>query len=212
MVYSSEKLVILMKKKFVIKEFKIISFVVICLVIIVIGASYALFFQVTHNTTNQVVKAGSLEFHYDKGTLINSDENARCFAPTNYEKSQVMAECMYHLGITNSGTLASTYKLSLINNPDTTLELNKVKIIMKRQNEDNSLIMLPGFPKRLSDMDDDVLITDEIFPGKNTLYTLQLYIDEDVSSYLDQGKKLSLTINGFGEVSENLDINGELVS
>ena len=113
-------------------ESKVIAYVVICLVIIILGISYALFFQVKKNEKNQIVKAGTLEFSYANGSEITIEGNEECFIPTNYNDAITHSECEYNVSITNSGTLPGVYSLTLTsivqNNP---LDLDKLKISNK---------------------------------------------------------------------------------
>ena len=58
-------------KKVFKRETKVIAYIVICLTLVVIGTSYALFLKVDSNSNNQVVNAGSLEITYSQGSTIN---------------------------------------------------------------------------------------------------------------------------------------------
>ena len=58
------------------RETKLAAYFIICLTLVVLSVSYALFFSVTNNSNNQVVEAGDLVFTYKNGTSISvTDEN-----------------------------------------------------------------------------------------------------------------------------------------
>lgn len=94
------------------RETKVIALVVICLTLVVIGASYALFMKVNHNQNNQVVTAGSLEITYDYKNLIAVDANgeAACLLPQSDSEART-GGCKVTLSIANKGTLPMEYSL-----------------------------------------------------------------------------------------------------
>ena len=126
-------------------ESKVIAYVVICLVIIVLGISYALFFEVKGNEKNQIVKAGTLEFTYANGSQITNATNSDCFIPMSNEEALTHSECEYKISITNTGTLPGNYSINLnsesVENP---LALSKLKIILKKEGQTVSVYPKEG--------------------------------------------------------------------
>ena len=154
-------------------ESKVIAYVVICLVIIVLGISYALFFEVKGNEKNQIVKAGTLEFTYEKGSQITNDTNSDCFIPMSREEAIKHSECEYKISITNAGTLPGNYNIKL--NSETVekpLALNKLKIILKKEGE-----IVDGYPKEGTTT--SLVENEKIEAGSVINYTIQVYVDND---------------------------------
>lgn len=100
------------------RETKVIAYVVIALTLVVIGSSYALFFQVNNNRDNQVVTAGTLTVEYAKGNTITVDENdtKNCLAPQEDATGSSTGGCKFTLSVTNTGTLPMQYDLLIYNN------------------------------------------------------------------------------------------------
>lgn len=108
-------------KKVLKKETKVIAYVVICLTLVVIGVSYAMFLQVNKNTDNQVVEAGTLVITYQNGngqTVGDNDivTSSSCLEPMSDSDANLYPECAYKLNILNKGTLPASYKLIVYNN------------------------------------------------------------------------------------------------
>ena len=76
------------------RETKIIAYVVICLTLVVMGVSYALFLQVNNNNANQVVNAGSLEITYDNGNVVTVSEDSinNCLMPKVMQMAWVLED------------------------------------------------------------------------------------------------------------------------
>lgn len=183
------------------RETKVIAYVVICLVVIVIGSSYALFFQVTKNENNQVVKSGTLRFTYADGTQITRASNEACFEAMSFEKAQTMSACEYQLSVQNTGTLPSTYQLKLSTNANNTLEPSKMKVILKKQVGD-SFSIVGGYPIGISELTNEVLASENLDASETVVYSVQVFIDGSTITEDDDGKVVSLNINGIGEVYE----------
>ena len=79
---------------------KVVSLVIIAVVLILMGTSYALFTGIKTNEGNQVVTAGDLKFTYSQGTTIDSTKNKDCFTPmTKDEATKVSTTCSYQLQV-----------------------------------------------------------------------------------------------------------------
>ena len=57
-------------------ETKLAVYIISCMVVLVLGVSYALFLKVDSNSANQVVTAGDLSFTYKDGSTISSSSNS----------------------------------------------------------------------------------------------------------------------------------------
>ena len=188
-------------------ESKVIAYVVICLVIIVLGISYALFFEVKGNEKNQIVKAGTLEFTYENGSQITNDTNSDCFIPMSNEEALTHSECEYKISITNTGTLPGNYSISL--NSETVekpLALNKLKIILKKEGQVES-----GYPK--DGTTTSLVENEKIEAGKVINYTVQVYVDalNELLNADDDEKNISLKINGDAVVNSE-EVNPALTA
>ncbi len=176
-------------------ETKVIAYIVICLVIIVLGVSYALFFEVKGNEKNQIVKAGTLEFSYAKGSQINNDTNSDCFIPMSSEEALSHSECEYKISITNTGTLPGNYNIKLnsesVENP---LALNKLKVILKKEGQVES-----GYPKEGTTT--SLVENEKIEAGKVINYSVQIYADKELITTEDDEKNISIKINGDAVVN-----------
>ena len=176
-------------------EAKVIAYVVICLVIIVLGISYALFFEVKGNEKNQIVKAGTLEFTYETGSQITNEANSDCFIPMSNEEALSHSECEYKVSITNTGTLPGNYNINLnsesVENP---IELSKLKIILKKEGE-----VVSDYPKEGTTT--SLVENEKIEAGSVINYSVQVYVDESLVDANDDEKNISLKINGDAVVN-----------
>ena len=186
-------------------ESKVIAYVVICLVIIVLGISYALFFEVKGNEKNQIVKAGTLEFTYANGSQITNETNSDCFIPMSNEEALKHSECEYKIGITNTGTLPGNYNINLNSETvDKPLELSKLKVILKKEGQ-----VVSGYPK---DGTTTSLVSNEkIEAGSVINYSVQIYVDADneLLTADDDEKNIALKINGDAVVNSE-EVNPSL--
>ena len=177
-------------------ESKVIAYVVICLVIIVLGISYALFFEVKGNEKNQIVKAGTLEFTYANGSQITNATNSDCFVPMSSEEALIHSECEYKISIRNSGTLPGNYSINLSNvSVENPITLSKLKVILKKEGQ-----VVSDYPKEGTTTS---LVTNEkIEAGSVINYSIQVYVDKSLAEALDDEKNISLKINGDAVVNE----------
>ncbi len=176
-------------------ESKVIAYVVICLVIIVLGISYALFFEVKGNEKNQIVKAGTLEFTYTNGSQITNASNSICFAPMSNEEALRHSECEYKISIRNAGTLPGNYSINLNSvNVENPIALNKLKIVLKKEGQ-----VVAGYPKEGTTT--SLVTNDKIEAGSVINYSIQVYVDKSLAEALDDEKNISLKINGDAVVN-----------
>ncbi len=194
------------------KETKLASYIIICLTLVVIGISYALFFKVGSNSKNQEVVAGTFTFTYEQGTEITNTSNISCFLPMNADEAGlVSSDCDYTFSVKNTGSLKASYTLRLVNQDTNTMEASKLKVILKRENSGN-LETVEGFPKTISELSDGYLLEAEIDPNQIVVYHIQIYVDE--ASYVsgDEGKTVAYKIEGHGVVDDEQPLSTETIA
>ncbi len=180
---------------------KVLAYVVVCLVILIMGSSYALFFQVKHNTNNQVIQAGSLSITYTQGTKIDATTNPDCFEPMTDDDAKAKTSCTYTFSVKNAGTLPSTFTLNLKKGNDNTANLSGFNVIVKKKTTGTTFSDISGFPKTLNNVDTNNLLTESIEVGATVNYSVQVYpVDGKINEDTEDGKIISLNIDGYGEV------------
>ncbi len=185
------------------RETKLASYVIICTTIVVISVSYAMFFQVNENSKNQEVTAGDLKFTYTKGEEISSNGKEICFTPMSYEESTLyIGECGYQFSVRNTGSLKGNYTFKLKANEDHTMESSKLKVVLRKQIGEK-LEVIESYPKKISELTEEILTTEEIEANKNIVYSVQIYVDENEFIDGDETKKVSYQIEGSGLVHED---------
>ena len=191
------------------RETKLASYIIICLTVVVLSLSYAMFFKVNGNSKNQVVKAGDLVFTYENSSQTISNEKSDCFLPmTIDETSLYLGTCDYKLSVQNTGSLKGAYTLKLIANLENTIEANKLKVVVRKQVGD-VLEVVSGYEngKVVSELTDGILIEDDALESHTTtVYSISLIIDESLSTEEDTSKVLSYKIEGTGLVHESQPI------
>lgn len=108
------------------RESKIIVIAIACLSLVLIGGSYALFFQVKKNSNNQVVQAGDLTITYFN---VNGTLDSSCLEPkTDDEGKATNGSCVFVVRVKNDGTLPMYYDLLIYDgNPEELSAEDKVK-------------------------------------------------------------------------------------
>ena len=189
------------------RETKLATYIIACMTIVVISLSYAMFFQVDNNSTNQEVIAGDLKFTYTDGVVINSTDNSKCFEPMNQDEAGLYAsECSYQFSVQNTGSLKASYTLKLLANETNTSDPSKLKVILKKQNGD-VLETVSGYPKTISTLTDGILLEATMESYDISVYSVQLYVDESVYADSDAGLTVSYKIEGTGLVHEDQAIH-----
>ena len=189
------------------RETKLASYIIVCMTIVVISLSYAMFFKVEGNSNNQEVVAGEFKFTYSNGTTITNANNAKCFLPyTADEASLVVTECSYQLNVQNTSALKANYTLSLVAQAGNALEATKLKVILKKQNG-TAMDVVSGYPKKVSELTNNVLVTESLEPNETVVYSVQLYFDDTSFIDGDASKAINYKIVGSGLVDEaNQDV------
>ena len=189
------------------RETKLASYIIVCMTIVVISLSYAMFFKVEGNSNNQEVVAGEFKFTYSNGTTITNANNAKCFLPyTADEASLVVTECSYQLNVQNTSALKANYTLSLVAQAGNALEATKLKVILKKQNG-TAMDVVSGYPKKVSELTNNVLVTESLEPKETVVYSVQLYFDDTSFIDGDASKTINYKIVGSGLVDEaNQDV------
>ena len=193
------------------RETKLASYIIICLTVVVLSLSYAMFFKVDGNSKNQVVKAGDLVFTYENSSqTISSNDKSDCFLPmTTDETSLYLGTCDYKLSVQNTGSLKGAYTLKLIANPENTIEANKLKVVVRKQVGD-VLEVVSGYEngKVVSELTNGILIEDDALESHTTtVYSISLIVDESLATEADTSKVLSYKIEGTGLVHESEPIS-----
>ncbi len=192
------------------RQTKLAAYIIICATLVVIGASYALFFQVDSNTNNQIVEAGDLTFTYSNETVIN---NSICFEPMSLDEANLYASsCSYQLSIRNTGSLIADYNLFLVPREDNTADLSNLKIIIRQNGT-----QLSGYPKGVVSGEGDAthvgttdaFLTGSINPSDTILYSAQIYVDDATNFTSSENKKVSIDIRGALVVSDVNPITSE---
>ncbi len=180
---------------------KVLAYVVVCLVILIMGSSYALFFQVKHNTNNQVIQAGSLSITYTEGSKIDFTKNPECFEPMTDDVAKTITTCTYTLSVkNNSGSLPSVFKLNINKDTTNTADLTKLKVLVKKQSG-TTFNAMSNFPKALTNTATNTLFTESIASNTTNVYQIQIYADETkIDDTKDDGQTIALKIEGVGEV------------
>ena len=193
------------------RETKLASYIIICLTVVVLSLSYAMFFKVDGNSKNQVVKAGDLVFTYENSSqTISSNDKSDCFLPmTTDETSLYLGTCDYKLSVQNTGSLKGAYTLKLIAKEENTIESSKLKVVVRKQVGD-VLEVVSGYEngKVVSELTNGILIEDDALESHTTtVYSISLIVDESLATEADTSKVLSYKIEGTGLVHESQPIH-----
>ncbi len=196
------------------RETKVIAYVVIALTLVVIGSSYALFFQVNNNRDNQVVTAGSLVIEYAKGNMITVNENDdnNCLLPQSDETGSGSEGCRFTLSITNTGTLPMEYDLLIYNNTEelpngeSFVEHSYIKHSLKKQlSVEDASSQIVTNAKSLDNLEikngKKVLENSVIEVGETITFSLNIWIAEDAPEDII-GKYVYLKLDVIGSVFE----------
>ena len=191
------------------RETKVIAYVVICLALVVIGTSYALFLQVDNNSNNQVVNAGSLTITYSGGNTVNVDADAdpNCLTPQSDESGAGDGGCKFRLSIKNDGTLPMEYNLLIYNdtapNGITLVDHSNIKHSLNKQyTVDTSKNGVVTTAKTLSSLTSynsskKILEKNTIQPKETITFALNIWIDENADeAIIGQGVYLKLDVVG----------------
>ena len=196
------------------RETKLATYIVICLTIVVLSLSYAMFFKVDGNSKNQVVEAGDLVFTYENSSqTITQEGKESCFMPMSAEETQLyLGTCDYKLSVQNTGSLKGAYTLKLVANAENTIEANKLKVVLRKQ-EGDTFQIVSGYEngKTVSELSNGILIEDEEMERNSTVvFSVSLIIDESVATEGDTSKVLSYKIEGTGLVHDSQDLSSIL--
>jgi hypothetical protein len=208
-------------KKIFKRETKVIIYVVVCLTLVVIGGSYALFLQVNNNSNNQEVHAGSLVITYDGGnTVVVPDDDENCLTPQADDDGKSTG-CNFKLSISNAGSLPMQYNLLIYNNESdapsnaTLVDQSIIKYSLNKKynvagtssditSTDNNIGSLAVFedPDKVDgDPEKKVLETSIIAAGETIEFSLNIWIDETASTDI-VGQYVYLKVDVAGSVYE----------
>ena len=204
------------------RETKVIAYVVICLTLVVMGISYALFLQVNDNKANQIVTAGSLEITYDKGNVVTVSDvesvEGNCLTPQGDTSGMGSGGCEYELSIYNSGTLPMQYDLLIYDDDDIPaggehVPHEYIRHSLSKQYEEGSQpeVVTDESKRALSSLDlkDDtkrIIERAVIQSGETIVFKLKIWIDANAPSDGEEsiiGKYVYLKLDVSGLVYEN---------
>ena len=202
-------------KKIFKRETKVIAYVVICMTILVIGTSYALFLQVDNNTNNQVVEAGTLTVTYSGGNTITVDDTdeSNCLIPQSDADGSGSGGCSFNLSITNTGTLPMEYNLLIYDNKSaapsgaTLVDHSLIRHSLKKQYTKAGTNETLTSSASLSELEiyestnKKTLENAIIDAGETITFALNIWIDEDASTDII-GQYVYLKLDVAGAVSE----------
>ena len=199
------------------RETKLATYIIVVTTILVLGLSYALFFQVNSNSGNQVVKSGDLAFTYSKnGTVLENNDTSlaidadKCFYPMSEgEADSLMGDCSYQFSIQNTGTLKAAYSMILKATASNTANPEHLKIIL-RQSDGTTFQKMTGYPKTVKSVldNDGILMTGDL-DAKSSIYVynIQIYLDESLAVESDYPSKVvSYQLEGKSVVHEDQPI------
>ena len=197
------------------RETKLATYIIACCTILVLGISYAVFFQVNQNSNNQVVEAGDLTFTYQDGNQITNANDNFCFEPMSDDEAGLYgSECTYQFSVQNTGSLMGSYTLTLNATESNTAPSTQIKVILKKQNAEGVLETVEGYPETLGNISNGVLVENApINTGESIVYSIQLYVDEstvsDPNVENSTAFNIDYIINGTGTVHESQPISTE---
>lgn len=215
------------------KETKLIAYVVICLTLVVIGVSYAMFLQVNKNTDNQVVETGSLVITYKNGNgqaLSEGDiiTSSSCLEPMADDEAGIMNECSYKLNILNTGSLPATYSLVVYNNVTdlpgggTFVDHSLIRIGLKKGNDTLSpvgtytLLDMPHTTDTASETAQNnihyVLDSGVLEAGADITYSVQAWLNETLATTAVSGQYVYLKLEVNSVVSESTALDDTTTS
>ncbi len=215
------------------RETKVIAYVVICLTLVVISASYAMFLQVNKNTDNQVVETGDLVIRYtnkngeevsDSDIITKSD----CLEPMDDTDASIMNDCVYFLNILNRGSLPADYRLVIYNNVEdaagkTLVDHSFLRIGVKKGPSTSladfkvqGLMEFTHTPETVDteNQNDIRYILDEgiLEAGADITYSVQAWLDEDKDTRVTTGQSVYLKLEVTGVVKEDTPITEDNAS
>ena len=212
-------------KKIFKRETKVIAYVVICLTLVVIGTSYALFLQVNNNSNNQVVTAGSLTITYSGGNTVTVDDTAdsNCLLPQSDSDGGGSTGCKFNLSVTNTGTLPMQYNLLIYNNESDApsgasfVDHAYVRHSLKKQftvaNKSETVTSASsiGSLGNYNSTNKKILETAVIDAGETITFALNIWIDENASTEII-GQYVYLKLDVVGTVYEEETATQALLS
>lgn len=178
------------------KRVLLYSVLVMTIVLVIVGVSYA-YFSTTTNSNEQVVKSGVLEITYQNSQNITATE----IVPTTEEEADV-----HQFTVTNTGTLDTTYSISMTNislqkgnNPTTSSNLNWALYETNSNYVEDNLLQKGTFsPESNYSLGNSnyIIISDLSIPASESQsYILKVWLQETgAPQNEDQGMSLSFSV------------------
>jgi len=117
-----------------------------------------------------------------------------------------VSECSYKFSVRNTGSLKANYTIKLIENEENEVELEKLKVVLKKQKGDT---LEEVYTKTISEIENGLLATEEMDAHSSVVYSVQIYVDEENYRDGDEEKKVSFQIEGTGLVHEEQEVSSE---
>lgn len=174
------------------KQTTVIAIAVVLVVITVIGVSYAIFFNVNKNTTDQVITAGNLKVTIS-ATKVNLTE------PMTTEQGLASTPITYTPSNTSSN-LPATYSIYIYAGPDNSIDLSTIKVSTDGSSSD----VLTTLPTDTDPGTGYYRLTTGTVPagGTGTSGSIRIWIDEDLIADEITGQVLDLQLQIVAEVNE----------
>lgn len=154
------------------KKIIIISSILVAVILLAVGTSYALFrYNITQNT-NFKVKSGTLELeildNYDGNIVLNN------LVPTKDSVALSSNSNVYNFTLTNTGTIDSSFSIYL---DDVILENESKERLSNSLVKANLRNNTNGESKTITLSDDRVISTGYLLAGYSSNFTLKLWLD-----------------------------------
>jgi hypothetical protein len=144
------------------------SFVFIA--IIVVGSSYALFDLTSSNPTDQNLATGDLNIAYTGSSTISITS----IEPMTDAVAATQSDNIYTFTVSNTGTVAYKYTISLIDNPDYLSGGASYSASMTLLNHNYIRYNLGGNNLTLGEQANNVIYTGTINPSKSKTFPLRV--------------------------------------
>jgi hypothetical protein len=174
------------------------SFVFIA--IIVVGSSYALFDLTSSNPTDQNLATGDLNIAYTGSSTISITS----IEPMTDAVAATQSDNIYTFTVSNTGTVAYKYTISLIDNPDYLSGGASYSASMTLLNHNYIRYNLGGSNLTLGEQPNNIIYTGTINPGKSKTFTLRVWVaDADTYNLPNEalGSEVHLSIKVDGKAT-----------
>ena len=194
--------------KMIKKQSFIISISIILMSIILIGSSYAIFFNISKSRNDQVVKSGTLIIDYSQGTgETNTGDNENKIDATTEDNVSG-----YGITVKNTGTLAMDYDILVYTGEDNELPAEYIKV--KLDDDDpqflNKLFKTSNTLDKSGNEARYILgsgsVTARYTSNSTKTHTVKVWIDYQKSEEETEGLNIDVRVKVEGVVSGSEEI------